>query len=73
MLLIRVISYLISIVTFLIWLASLIPGAPIPINCKSQVCRIGTTVVSLDIILLACAIFFFLVARLLHRRQSERL
>ena len=43
-------------------LASYFPGIPLPINCKSTVCEVGTAIISLDIVLMGVGVLLILLA-----------
>jgi hypothetical protein len=63
----KVMLALFGIGSALIGLSSLIPGIPIPFNCKTTVCEIGTAPISLDIVLLAGGLLLFFISRLIGK------
>lgn len=58
----RPLIFLVGLGSFIFGLASYVPGLPLPIDCKSITCEIGTAVVSLDVLLMGIGIFLIFIS-----------
>jgi predicted membrane-bound mannosyltransferase len=64
---IRLIIFLIGLVALLVGAASHGQWIPLPFDCRSIVCSIGSAGFSLDIVLMIAGVFLILIAWLFHR------
>ena len=66
----RAIVLLSGLGMFVFGLASYVPGIPLPVNCKSTVCEVGTAIISLDMVLMGVGILLVLLAMGLSKRAT---
>ena len=67
---VRVIIFLSGLGSFFIGAASYVPGVPLPINCKTIVCHIGTAALSLDLILMGVGVLLILISLGLSKSRT---
>ena len=63
----RIMLFLIGLCSTLIGVASLIPGVPLPIDCKTVICEIATAPISLDMVLIGGGVLLILISRLIGK------
>jgi hypothetical protein len=63
----RAIAFLTGLGSFVFGLASYVPAIPIPIDCHSITCEIGSAVVSLDLLLMGLGIFLIFISVVLGK------
>ena len=66
----RGLIFLSGLGSFIFGLASYVPGLPLPIDCKSITCAIGTTIVTLDVLLMGVGILLILISMMIGKAVS---
>jgi hypothetical protein len=64
---IRLTIFVLGLGAFLFGAASNFPKIPMPIDCRSIVCSIGPTGLTLDVILMIIGVFLMIIAWIFHR------
>ena len=66
---IRLLIFLLGFAMFLVGAASNFAWNPLPFDCRSIECSIGTATFTLDVVLMVAGVFLVLVAWVMHKLE----